>query len=89
MIHQFPLHQRAFFSGKAVLEQGRWQIIHPVKITAVGSLVPIYKTPLRVDVMRRLIEKHDYDRGSHCRWITQNIAQTLYDIHFPKIPMPL
>ena len=89
MIHQFPTHQRAFFSGKATLEQGRWQIIHPVKITAVGLLVPIYKTLLRVDVMRRLIEKQITIDALIADGLPQNIVQILYDIHFPKIPTPL
>ena len=89
MIHQFPIHQRAFFSAKAMLEQGRWQIIQPVKIPAIGSLVPIYKTPLRVDVMRRLIEKHITTEALIADGLPENIAQTLYDIHFPKIPMSL
>ncbi|MDD4854997.1 MAG: ATP-dependent DNA helicase RecG [Sulfuricurvum sp.] len=89
MIHQFPTHQRAFFSAKAMLEQGRWQIIHPVKIPAVGSLVPVYKTTLRVDVMRRLIEKHITIEALIADGLPQNIAQVLHDIHFPKSPMPL
>jgi ATP-dependent DNA helicase RecG len=89
MIHQFIIHQRAFFTGKAVLENGRWQIIQPVKISAVGALVPIYKTPLRVDVMRRLIEKYITTEALIADGLPENIAQTLYDMHFPKIPMPL
>ncbi|HEX5711046.1 MAG TPA: ATP-dependent DNA helicase RecG [Sulfuricurvum sp.] len=89
MVHQFPSHQRAFFSGKAVLEQGRWQMIHPLKITAVGSLVPIYKTPLRIDVMRRLIEKYITIEFLMADGLPESVAQTLYTIHFPNIPQPL
>jgi ATP-dependent DNA helicase RecG len=89
MIHQFPLHQRAFFSGKSVLEQGGWQIIHPGKISAVGTLVPVYKTPLRSDVMRRLIEKHITIEALITDGLSEEIAKILYSIHFPKIPIPL
>jgi ATP-dependent DNA helicase RecG len=89
MAHQFTLHERAFFSGKALLESGRWQMIQPVKIPAVGSLVPIYKTPLRADVMRRLIAKHITIEALITDGLPQSIAQTLYDIHFPKLPTPL
>ncbi len=89
MIHQFPSHQRAFFSGKAVLEQGRWQMIHPLKITAVGSLVPIYKTQLRIDVMRRLIEKYITIELLMADGLPEKISQILYAIHFPNIPAPL
>jgi ATP-dependent DNA helicase RecG len=89
MIHQFSRHQRAFFSGKAVLEQGRWQIIHPVKIASVGSLVPIYKSTLRVDVMRRLIEKYITVETLIADGLPEPIAQTLVEVHFPQIPLPL
>jgi ATP-dependent DNA helicase RecG len=89
MVHQFTLHERAFFSGKALLESGRWQMIQPVKIPAVGSLVPIYKTPLRADVMRRLIAKHITVEALITDGLPQSIAQTLYELHFPKLPTPL
>jgi len=89
MVHQFTLHERAFFSGKALLESGRWQMIQPVKIPAIGSLVPIYKTPLRADVMRRLIAKHITVEALTTDGLPQSIAQTLYDLHFPKLPIPL
>ncbi|MGZ5207832.1 MAG: ATP-dependent DNA helicase RecG [Sulfuricurvum sp.] len=89
MIHQFPIHQRAFFSGKAVLESGQWQMIQPVKIPAIGSLIPLYKTPLRVDVMRRLVEKYITFDTLIADGLPESIAKNLYDIHFPKIPIPL
>ncbi len=89
MIHQFPTGARGFFSGKAVLEQGRWQIIQPMKITGVGSIVPIYKTSLRADVMRRLVEKTITVPSLCDEGLPQSIAQTLYEIHFPKQPKPL
>lgn len=89
MVHQFPLHSQGFFSGKAVLENGRWQIIQPLKITSVGALVPIYKTVLRIDVMRRLIEKYITIESLILDGLPEKIAQTVYEIHFPKIPAPL
>ena len=89
MIHQFPKGSRAFFSGKAVLEQGHWQIMQPVKITAIGNIVPIYKTPLRVDVMRRLVQALVRVESLCNEGLPQSIAQELYDIHFPKQPKPL
>lgn len=86
MIHQFLIGERGFFSGKAVLEQGRWQLIQPVKITAVGSLVPIYKTPLRADVMRRLIEKNITLESLMADGLPEKIAYELFSIHFPTFP---
>ena len=89
MMHQFHTGDRAFFSGKAVCEQGKWEIIHPNKIPAVGALVPIYKTPLRIDVMRRLIEKYITVEALMADGIPEPVAQQLYAIHFPKLPHPL
>ncbi|MDP3267350.1 MAG: ATP-dependent DNA helicase RecG [Sulfuricurvum sp.] len=89
MIHQFPKSTRGFFSGKAVLEQGRWQIMQPLKIAGVGTVVPIYKTALRADVMRRLVQKTLTVEALCAEGLPQTIAQTLYEIHFPKQPKPL
>ena len=89
MIHQFPKGERAFFSGKAQWELGKWTMVHPIKISAVGSLVPIYKTPLRVDIMRRLIEKNITVENLIADGLPENIARELYGIHFPDQPKPL
>lgn len=86
MIHQFPKEFRGFFYGKAVWEQGRWEIVHPVKIPHIGSLVPIYKTPLRVDVMRRLVEKYVRVESLIEDGLPSVIAQELYSLHFPHAP---
>jgi len=89
MLHQFPKHERAFFIGKAQWEVGKWTIVHPVKIGAVGSLVPIYKTPLRADVMRRLTLKYITVENLIADGLPEKIARELYGIHFPDIPKPL
>lgn len=89
MIHQFPLHARAFFSGKAMVERGDWQIMQPSKISTVGELVPVYKTPLRVDVMRRIIQKYITVENLVSEGLPQPIATILYEIHFPNTPSPL
>ncbi|AFV96594.1 hypothetical protein B649_01400 [Candidatus Sulfuricurvum sp. RIFRC-1] len=89
MIHQFVRGERAFFSGKAQWELGKWTIVHPVKISAVGSLVPIYKTTLRIDVMRRLVEKYVTVLQLINDGLPDLIARTLYCVHFPDQPKPL
>jgi len=89
MLHQFSRGERGFFSGKAVLEQGRWQLIHPLKISAVGSLVPIYKTPLRADVMRRLVEKNITVEGLVSEGLPEKTARELFSVHFPEFPRAL
>ncbi|MBV5320483.1 MAG: ATP-dependent DNA helicase RecG [Sulfuricurvum sp.] len=86
MIHQFPRGERAFFSGKAQWELGKWTIVHPMKISAVGSLVPIYKTALRADVMRRLIEKNITVENLISDGLPEHIAHELYALHFPELP---
>lgn len=89
MIHQFHQGERGFFSGKMVLERGEWQMIHPLKITAVGSLVPVYKTALRSDVMRRLVAKWVTMDNLIAEALPKTIASELMGIHFPTTPTPL
>lgn len=89
MIHQFPKNERGFFTGKAVFEQGRWQMMQPVKISSIGSLVALYKTPLRVDVMRRMIEKYVSVENLIADGLPATIAHKLYTIHFPDVPTTL
>lgn len=89
MVHQFPRGERAFFSGKGQWEMGKWTIVHPMKISAVGSLIPIYKTPLRADVMRRLVEKNITVENLIADGLPAHIARELYAIHFPDFPKPL
>lgn len=89
MLHQFPRGERAFFSGKTQWELGKWTIVHPVKIPSVGALVPIYKTPLRADVMRRLIEKYMSVENLVNDGLPEKIARELYTLHFPELPSPM
>ncbi|HZF71301.1 MAG TPA: ATP-dependent DNA helicase RecG, partial [Sulfuricurvum sp.] len=89
MIHQFPKSERGYYYGKAQWDLGKWTIVHPVKISAVGSLVPIYKTSLRADVMRRLIEKMINVENLINDGLPEKIASKLYKIHFPEHPKPL
>ncbi|MDD2265534.1 ATP-dependent DNA helicase RecG [Sulfuricurvum sp.] len=89
MIHQFPKSERGYYYGKAQWDLGKWTIVHPVKISAVGSLVPIYKTSLRADVMRRLIERMISVENLINDGLPEKIASKLYKIHFPEHPKPL
>lgn len=89
MIHQFARGERSFFSGKAQWELGKWTMIHPMKISSVGTIVPIYKTPLRADVMRRLVEKYITVENLMADGLPEPIARELYGVHFPETPKPL
>ncbi|MGD9971131.1 MAG: ATP-dependent DNA helicase RecG [Sulfuricurvum sp.] len=84
MIHQFVRGERGFYSGRALWEQGRWEIVHPVKIGSVGSIVAIYKTPLRADVMRRLIERYVSIPNLVAEGLPEAVARTMVQVHFPK-----
>ncbi len=89
MLHAFAQGTRGFFGGKAQREQGRWEIIQPVKLSRTGAVVPLYKTPLRADVMRRLIERYVTIDHLKSDGLPETIARTLYGLHFPKDPKPL
>lgn len=89
MLHAFTQGVRGFFGGKAQWEQGRWTIIQPTKISQIGALIPIYKTPLRGDVMRRLIERYISVDNLIEEGLPQKVARELYKLHFPDLPRPL
>ena len=84
MIHQFKVNERGFYTAKAQYQEGQFILIHPVKISQIGLLVPYYKTPLRVDVMRRLIEKYIKVDYLVQEGLPLTIAKIAYDIHFPN-----
>ncbi len=89
MIHAFSPGSRAFFSGKASWEAGKWEIIHPARVTQTGTVVPVYKTPLRADVMRRLIERHVTPENLMAQALPEPVARALHALHFPRLPRPL
>lgn len=89
MMHAFTLGARDFFSGKAQYEKGSWTIIHPVKLAQIGGLVPIYKTPLRADVMRRLAERYIRVDALMEEGLPESVARELHAQHFPDVPKPL
>lgn len=89
MMHAFIQGSHAFFSGKAMWEQGRWEIVHPVKVSQIGALIPVYKTQLRADVMRRLIEKYVTIANLVDEGLPETVAQEIYALHFPDTPKPM
>ncbi len=89
MLAQFIRDTRGFYSGKAQLNLGKYSIMQPVKLTAVGDIVALYKTALRADVMRRLVSKYITIDNLIADNLPPKIAQKLYEIHFPPIIKPL
>lgn len=84
MLHGFVQGSRAYFGGKASWEQGKWEIVHPVKVTQIGTFVPVYKTPLRADVMRRLVEGYITVENLCTEGLPEPVARKLYELHFPQ-----
>jgi len=89
MLAQFVTGQRGYFSGKAQLEHGQWQMIQPSKLSQVGSIVPVYKSPLRADVMRRLVERYITIDNLIEEGLPPKIAERIRSLHFPEFPQSL
>ncbi|MBN2870473.1 MAG: DEAD/DEAH box helicase, partial [Campylobacterales bacterium] len=89
MMHAFAQGSRGFFGGKAQWEQGRWTMLQPAKLSQTGSIVPVYKTPLRADVMRRLVEKYVSVENLIDDGLPENVSRQIYLLHFPDAPRAL
>lgn len=89
MLAQFIKNSRGFYSGKIQLNLDKYSIIHPVKLSSIGDIVAVYKTPLRNDVMGRLIKKYITPENLVLEGLDIEISQKLYDIHFPHLLKPL
>ncbi len=81
MLRQFNIGERSFFYGRISFGAGRPQMIHPVKITAVGEVVPKYKSVLRSDVAARLMQRYVTVENLTAEGLPQRIAEKLAQIH--------
>lgn len=84
MMRQFALNERCFLYGKVTVNNNLPTIIQPKKVTQTGSIVAKYKTKLRSDVVRRLHEKYTTVENLTSLGIKKEIAQSIYDLHFPQ-----
>jgi len=89
MLHQFSVGSRDYYYGKVVSKGGSCTITMPKKVTKVGNIVPKYKTPLRSDVMWRLIQKELRVACLQEEGIPQTYAQEVVACHFPTEDFPL
>ena len=83
-LHHFIVGEQSFFYGKVSCNNGHCQMHHPIKIDKVGSIIPKYKTILRADVMRRLIERYITQETLLKERLPQAVVDLLISIHYPK-----
>lgn len=84
IMRQFIVNERYFLYGKISYNNNRYSIIQPKKVTKIGFIASKYKTKLRTDVVHRLHEKYTTVKNLVDFGIKQEIAQTIYNIHFPQ-----
>ncbi len=84
-LHHFIVGEQSFFYGKISCNSGHCQMTHPIKINDVGSVIPKYKTVLRADVMRRLIQKYITVENLLQENLPQAVVDLLMSIHHPDM----
>ena len=81
--HQFIVGERIFVYGKLELNFNNLQIVQPRIIKKSGGIVPSYKTPLRQDILRRLITKYVNIENLRQEGLSEEVSKDLYFLHFP------
>jgi ATP-dependent DNA helicase RecG len=86
-----PYHYQSFAVGKELVVQGKvemyresYQIAQPKVITAVGSIVPKYKTPITQAKHKELISTYLSMESLMGEGLTQREAKILLYLHSPK-----
>ena len=83
MMHQFSVGSRDYYYGLIECKVGQCSMSMPKKVTSIGSITPKYKSPLRSDVMLRLITSLLNEEVLVNEGLPQEIAQELLKLHFP------
>lgn len=83
-LRHFVVGEQAYYYGKVSCSSGHCQMSHPLKIDAVGSVVPKYKTILRADVFQRLIKRYITLENLLKEGLLEGVAKLLVSIHFPN-----
>ncbi len=89
-----PYHKRQFIVGERLLLYGKLelnfsslQIIQPRIVKEIGGIVAIYKSTLRLDVMKSLVKKYVTEENLLEEGLSEPIAIRLIRLHFPqKLP---
>ena len=88
MLRAFTVGERGLFYGRINCSHGKCQMIHPQSIPSAGTLTPRYKTPLRTDVMQRLVQRYVTEANLLEEGLPPGIVKTLLGIHFPDDAPP-
>jgi len=83
MIHQFKVGDRDYYYGIIECKNGFCSITMPKKVTNIGGITPKYKSPLRADVMLRLMKSSLTKENLISEGLKEEIAEELLRIHFP------
>ncbi|PHR55356.1 MAG: ATP-dependent DNA helicase RecG [Arcobacter sp.] len=87
--HQFIVGERVFVYGKIELNFNNLQMVQPRIVKDSGGIVPSYKTPLRLDILKRLIKKYISLSNLKEEGLSEEVAKSLYSLHFPLEFPPL
>src|SRR3990167_2830848 len=88
MMHQFKVGERDCFFGMIECKSGQCSISMPKKVTNIGAIIPKYKSPLRSDVMFRLVQSSLTKENLISEGLSEEIAEELLKLHFPEENMP-
>lgn len=83
MMHQFKVGERDYYYGVIECKMGQCSMSMPKKVTNIGSVSPKYKTPLRSDVMGRLVQALLSREAILEEGVREDIADELIALHFP------
>lgn len=86
---QFVEGERNYYYAKVEFSQGSAQVMHPKKVTQIGGLTPVYKSALRADVMRRLMQSYIIKEHLLEERLPSHIVDALLHIHHPNEKLPL
>ncbi|SFV63472.1 Transcription-repair coupling factor [hydrothermal vent metagenome] len=83
MLHQFKVGDRECYYGVIECKSGQCSMSMPRKVTKVGEITPKYKTPLRSDVMGRLVAELLTRENLAAEGIKETIIEAVLSLHFP------
>lgn len=88
MLHQFRVGERDCYYGMIECKSGQCTINMPKKVTNIGAITPKYKSPLRSDVMLRLIQTLLTKENLLEEGLKEEVAEALLALHFPTSKAP-
>ena len=85
-----PYHQRQFVVGERLLLFGKvelnfthLQMVQPRVVKEAGTIVSVYKTPLKTDVMQAFVKQYVTVDNLVDDGLSVHIAECLVQLHFP------